>query len=430
MSKLGDYLSFSNGKTSPERFDNGEYPVFGANGIIGYSNEYNAEQGTIIIGRVGSYCGSVHYSNQKCWVTDNAIICNTKTITDSLFWFYFLKNSNLNSMRSGSGQPLLNQSILKSITSNVINELDKRIELGEFLSTFDQKIQLNTQTNQTLEAIAQAIFKSWFVDFDPVRAKAQALSEGKSEREANLSAMSVISGKAIEDLSQTEYQELWEIADAFPSELVENAEFVEVPTGWEVKKIGEVVNVVDYVANGSFANLKENVTLLDNSSYAIYVRTTDFNSGFSKDLKYVNEHSYNFLKKSSLDGSEVIISNVGDVGTVFRPPKWLNMPMTLGSNAIALKSDGLSNYFYLHFKSNFGQWQIQGIASGSAQLKFNKTGFRSLQVLIPSQDTLSIFNSKLDSIYNKISENAKENINLAKTRDELLPKLLSGEIKL
>lgn len=104
---------------------------------------------------------------------------------------------------------------------------DKEIrkKAADMLKIFDDKIQLNTQTNQTLEAIAQAIFKSWFVDFDPVRAKAAALSEGKSEYEANLAAMSVICGKDTSELNDTEYKALWQIAEAFPSELVENIEF-------------------------------------------------------------------------------------------------------------------------------------------------------------------------------------------------------------
>lgn len=346
-----------------------------------------------------------------------------------LFFGYLLKSKQTeieNLAQGTTGQTELSRDDLKNMIVEFTNNTELQIKHSEFLLNIDDKIQLNTQINQTLEAIAQAIFKSWFVDFDPVRAKAQAILDGKTSDEVNLSAMAVISGKAIEDLSQTEYQELWEIADAFPSELVEN----DLPKGWRIDKVGDIVNVVDYVANGSFASLKENVTLLDEPDYAIYVRTTDFNSRFSKDLKYVNKHSYDFLKKSSLNGNDIIISNVGDVGTVFRPPSWLNIPMTLGSNAIALKSENLSNYLYLYFKSSFGQWQIQGITSGSAQMKFNKTGFRGLEILIPNKKILSFFENQLNEIYNKITDNLKENKTLAQTRDELLPKLLSGEIEL
>ena len=432
MSNLGQHLKFSNGKTSPDRTDTGFYPVYGANGIIGYSSEYNSDENTIIIGRVGSYCGSVHFSDKKCWVTDNAISARSMNLKESIFWFYYLKSLNLNSMRVGSGQPLLNQTILKSISLPDLNI--NKIKVGEILLSFDQKIDLNTQINQTLEQITQALFKSWFVDFDPVRTKVQALSGGLSLEQAELAAMQTISGKTPEELtalSQTQpdrYAELAETAKAFPCEMVE-VDGVEVPKGWDNQSVGDVINVVDYVANGSFATLKENVTLLTEPDYAIYVRTTDFNSGFSKELRYVNKSAYDFLAKSVLIGNEVIISNVGDVGTVFRSPSWLGMPMTLGSNAIALKNYDIPHYLYLYFSSHKGQHDISSIVTGSAQLKFNKTNFRSLKVLMPNNSLLTKFEKFLLPIFEKIDANMAENLKLAEIRDLLLPRLLNGEIE-
>ena len=150
-------------------------------------------------------------------------------------------------MRVGSGQPLLNQTILKSISLPDLNI--NKIKVGEILLSFDQKIDLNTQINQTLEQIAQALFKSWFVDFDPMRAKVQALSDGLSLEQAELAAMQAISGKTPEELtalSQTQpdhYAELAETAKAFPCEMVE-VDGVEVPKGWELSTIGEEVETV------------------------------------------------------------------------------------------------------------------------------------------------------------------------------------------
>ncbi|HDR0710454.1 TPA: restriction endonuclease subunit S, partial [Pasteurella multocida] len=343
----------------------------------------------------------------------------------------FIEYSNLTS--KGAKMPRGDKSAMMLFEVNLPN-LDKQQEISAYLKSVDNKIQLNTQTNQTLEQIAQAIFKSWFVDFDPVKAKVDALANGGSQADAERTAMQVISGKTDAELTQMQqtqpdaYKTLEKTTALFPSEMVES-ELGSVPKGWVYCKVGDVIEVVDYVANGSFASLKANVTLLDEPNYAIYVRTTDFNAGFSKSLKYVDKKSYDFLKKSSLNGNEVIISNVGDVGTVFRPPKWLNMPMTLGSNAIALKADAISHYLYFYFNSNFGQWQINGITSGSAQMKFNKTGFRNLKFLVPDKDVLTIFESRLDAIYNKITENTKENKLLSENRDLLLPKLLSGELE-
>lgn len=107
--------------------------------------------------------------------------------------------------------------------------------------------------------------------------------------------------------------------------------------------------VTDYVANGSFASLKENVTLYQEPNYAYFVRNTDLKSGSFG--VYVDQHSYEFLSKSTLYGGEIIISNVGDVGSVFLCPK-LDGPMTLGNNIIMLRpeNDALRYYLFIWFK--------------------------------------------------------------------------------
>src|SRR3954471_8200575 len=115
-----------------------------------------------------------------------------------------------------------------------------------------------------------------------------------------------------------------------------------------------------------------------NPDYAILIRLIDYNRGFSGDYVYINQDAYNFLSKSKLEGSEIIIANVGaNAGQVFRTPK-LERPMSLGPNSIMIKPDALSHYLYLFFLSKQGQDLIQGIITGSAQPKFNKTDFRKL----------------------------------------------------
>ncbi|XOC65557.1 restriction endonuclease subunit S [Haemophilus influenzae] len=153
------------------------------------------------------------------------------------YWFSSpVGRKALKEITIGSTQPALTITGLKSLTIHLptLEEQDYIIEILDHLSS---KIQLNTQINQTLEQIAQALFKSWFVDFDPVRAKVQALSDGLSFEQAELAAMQAISGKTPEELtalSQTQpdrYTELVETAKAFPCEMVE-VDGVEVPKGW------------------------------------------------------------------------------------------------------------------------------------------------------------------------------------------------------
>lgn len=202
---------------------------------------------------------------------------------------------------------------------------------------------------------------------------------------------------------------------------------------WDLVKINDLnLEVTDYVANGSFKSLADNVNLYDDKEYALYVRNTDLKVNFTDKRKYVDQKSYEFLKKSKLKGGELIISNVGDVGSVFICPH-LNMPMTLGSNVIMLyETDShYYNYFlYFFFTSVYGQYMIGGITGGSAQPKFNKTDFRNMEIKFPAFDELDKFNAEIDPIYKKYELNIKENEKLSELRDTLLPKLMNGEIDL
>src|ERR1035437_8149183 len=170
--RLGDVLSFANGKTSPERSEQTGFPVYGSNGVIGFSREANSPANAIVIGRVGSYCGSLYLSSQDCWVTDNAIQAIPLGDNDPRFLFYLLSTLDLNRWRAGSGQPLLNQAILNQIPASVPPPHQQRT-IADMLGSLDDKIELNRRMSQTLESMARALFKSWFVDFDPVRAKAE-----------------------------------------------------------------------------------------------------------------------------------------------------------------------------------------------------------------------------------------------------------------
>lgn len=252
-----------------------------------------------------------------------------------------------------------------------------------FLSSLDSKIETNNKINAKLEEMAQALFKSWFVDFEPFKDK------GMVESELGM-----------------------------------------IPKGWRVGKIGDINTLVtDYVSNGSFASLKANVQLYETKEYSYFIRNTDLKSNsFSI---YVDKHSYEFLAKSRLFGDEIIISNVGDVGSVFLCPK-LDGPMTLGNNIIMLrpKEYKYTHYLYLWYKKFAGQALIQGIKGGSAQPKFNKTDFKNLPLLLPNDEVIEKISPVLKSFFDKIQDNIKENSRLSQLRDTLLPKLMSGEIDL
>lgn len=150
--------------------------------------------------------------------------------------------------------------------------------------------------------------------------------------------------------------------------------------------------ITDYVANGSFASLKENAKYVSKEEgYAKVIKLTDQNNKYSEiDAIYVNEESYNFLKKSKLSFGDIIVTNVGAyLGTVFQCPK-LNIPMTLGPNAVLIKPNKdyiINDYLYYLLLSKYGHDKLVSLVSGSAMIKFNITNLKSLDLNIHIKET-------------------------------------------
>jgi restriction endonuclease S subunit len=123
---LGRHLDFSTGSSAPRRALAGGVPVYGANGAIGYAAEPNATGPLIVLGRVGSYCGSLRYCDSDVWVTENALVCRAKDPRETRYWYYALQTCRLADHRSGSGQPLLNQRILNDVSVRTVPAPERR----------------------------------------------------------------------------------------------------------------------------------------------------------------------------------------------------------------------------------------------------------------------------------------------------------------
>ena len=159
---LGSTMNFKNGKKRPS--STGRIPVYGGNGILDFTDQYNNED-CVVIGRVGAYCGSVFRESSKCWVSDNAICGTAREDNDIDYLYYLLKFLRLNERHIGTGQPLLTQEILNNIEI-LCPPLRQQKNIGKFLRTLDDKITLNNKINENLEQQAQAIYDSWFGEFN------------------------------------------------------------------------------------------------------------------------------------------------------------------------------------------------------------------------------------------------------------------------
>jgi type I restriction enzyme S subunit len=186
---------------------------------------------------------------------------------------------------------------------------------------------------------------------------------------------------------------------------------------WKEYRLGDIALSSDFVANGSFASLKENVKYLDYENYAILIRLYDFHNNWKGPFVYVDEGSFNFLKKSNVEPGDLIIANVGaNAGESFLAPP-LKKSMTLGPNSILIKGRN-SKYLFYYFNSTYGKWQLDSIITGSAQPKFNKTDLRNLKVKLPSETKQGLIVEILTSLDDKIELNNKINQeleNLAQT---------------
>ena len=158
---LADALDFFNGKAA--KIDvTGEFKVFGSNGEIGFSKEFNHESG-IILGRVGAYCGSVILSTSRFWATDNTIVLKPKKNQSLRYWCYRLSNFPLRAFAGGATQPLMTHGILKGIHLKVHLEFDVQERIANILSAYDDLIENNRRRMALLEDSARLFYNEWFV---------------------------------------------------------------------------------------------------------------------------------------------------------------------------------------------------------------------------------------------------------------------------
>lgn len=158
---LDSPLEFLNGRV-PMVSETGQYRIFGSNGPIGYSEEYNHES-AVILGRVGAYCGSVEISDEPFWASDNTIVIKPKKYQSLQYWYYKLKTLSLRSYAGGAAQPLITHGILRSIQTKYHEDLNQQNHIAYILSAYDDLINTNRRRLALLEEAARQLYQEWFV---------------------------------------------------------------------------------------------------------------------------------------------------------------------------------------------------------------------------------------------------------------------------
>ena len=318
---------------------------------------------------------------------------------DPLFAYYWFASPDMvtaiQSRNTGSTIPLINLSVIKSLPIP-LPPLSEQREIVAHLSLLDDRITLLRETNATLEAIAQALFKSWFVDFDPVRAKLEGRTpEGMDEATAAL----------------------------FPDGFKES-ELGLVPRGWRVLPIGDAVDAV----GGATPDTKNPVYW----EPAIHCWTTPKDlSGIAAPVLLDTE------RKLSDEGLAKIGSGALPIGTLLlssrAPIGYLalaQVPLAINQGYIAMLPGGLFPPLYMLFWCRQNMENIKGRANGSTFMEISKKAFRPIPALVPSPEIVQEFVEVAGVLFERLIENEKQAQTLATLRDTLLPRLISGQLRL
>jgi len=330
-----------------------------------------------IVGTVGS-CAIVPAELHRANLTENCakILLNTEDYTTD-FLYYFLRSpqgqQEIFKNTVGSTQLKLPLYGIENIDLPTLTVTNQKA-IAHILGTLDDKIELNQKMNQTLEKIAKAIFKSWFVDFDPVRAKAECRPTGLPP----------------------------EISDLFPDELVDS-DIGEIPKGWEVKTIQDVAKVT----SGKRPPEKENVQS-ERCPYVVY--------GGAGPMAFCSE-PLNFTKPA------IITGRVGTLGKVF----YLTDDCWVSDNSILICDAGVysSLVFYILQSIDMTAFNV-----GSTQPLVTGRDIKNLNLVTPSDSLLHEYKELFDLIKNRQSTANAEIEALSELRDTLLPKLISGELRI
>ncbi|ALT77930.1 restriction endonuclease subunit S [Paucibacter sp. KCTC 42545] len=395
--RLEELLQFANGRSSPDRDEAAMFPVFGSNGRIGMAAKSNSPSRTVVIGRVGTYCGSVHFSKQACWVTDNAIRATAKDDNDPEFLYYLLKHLNLNNWRSGSGQPLLNQGTLNAISTLVpAPPIQRRI--SSLIGAIDDRITLLRETNATLEAIAQALFKSWFVEFDPVRSNMASLQHGYFDAA---------------------------VAALFPDD-TETTEHGEIPESWHFAPLREMVHGV---YDGPHATPPE----AHEGGVFLGIKNLTGTSLDLSDVRHISEADWSqWTKRVTPRHGDIVFSYEATLGFFAMVPPGLRCCLGRRLALVRPLADSGTPHFWFHqfvaapFQRLLDKHTIQGATVNRIALK----SFPDLPVLVPPLELREAFERVAAPIWLRIHENSAQAMTLVRLRDTLLPRLISGQLRL
>ena len=385
---IGEFCPFSYGKNLPKKARDslGEVPVFGSNGVVGHHSKPLIQDRGIIIGRKGTV-GTVTFSSVPFWPIDTTFYISEDSHRDLRYTFYLLKSLRMEHMNADSAVPGLNRNAAhaRKIT---IPPLPEQKAIAHILGSLDDKIELNRRMNETLEAMAQAIFKDWFVDFGPTLAKA----EGRAPYLTS---------------------EIWDI---FPDALDDE----DKPVGWRIGSIGDLADT-----NHQSWTVR---------NHPVAVEYVDLSNA-----KWGNIDAVTALAWEDAPSRARRVARMGDtiVGTT-RPGNgsfvYISQNGLTVSTGFAVLSPREVIYRDVVYIAATRLDNIERLANladghGGAYPAVKPKEVSDTELVLPGDAVLSAFADLVSPLRAKIENVKVDTRSLSQTRDLLLPKLMSGEIR-
>lgn len=411
---LGEFVTLQRGHDLPEtRRRPGAVPVLGSFGITGYHNEARTKGPGITVGRSGASFGVVTYSHIDYWPLNTALYVTDFHGNDERFAYYFLNSLDFKRYNSGSAQPSLNRNFIHPIRIKVPPPAEQR-RIADILGTLDDKIELNRRMNETLEGICRAIFKSWFIDFDPVHAKAALRRQHPKLTNAELSR------RALPHLDP-------KIAELFPDRFTDSL-LGSIPHGWPIARLSDHVEAakgLSYKGSG-----------LSDAGKPLHNLNSVYEGGGYKfdGIKFYNsDHKDRHIVKAG----EVIVANTEQGHDCLLLGYAAIIPDSFGEDGLfshhiyrmRIRRDSPLTADFLCRLLNSQRMHdlVSGYGNGTTVNMLPIAGVELPEFVLPSSKIIDAFTDLATNARIRQGQVMKENRVVTATRDALLPKLLSGE---
>lgn len=389
--KLGEVLTLQRGFDLPASDRRpGSFPVVASMGVVGTHCGPMVKGPGVVIGRSGSL-GGAQYVTDDFWPLNTTLWVKDFKGNDRRFCYYLLKSLDLQTFDVGSSVPTLNRNHIHPLPVRMPAGVDEQHAIAHILGTLDDKMELNRRMNETLEAMARALFKSWFIDFGPVRAK----TEG---RDPGLPA---------------------DIATLFPDSF-ENSQLGEIPKGWDVKRLADLCSTqYGYTASAASEPVGPK-----------YVRVTDINKRNWiewSDVPYCPIDA-NARDVYALHVGDLVVARMADPGKSAIIEE--DVDAVFASYLVRLKTASLAHSYYIYgfLKSDLYTEYAEGAKSGSVQANMNAKVIVDISCVVPPATLMQQYVNIVLPLRRRLVASSHESHTLAALRDTLLPKLMSGEL--